>query len=63
MEVAAGSGGGEGHAPNSSPSSTHSSEFYDCDVTEAELEISPRDKAQVDDDNDDEPKGACGTFT
>ena len=57
------SGGGEGHTPNSSPSSTRSSEFYDCDVNETELQVNHNDSAQVDADNGDEPNGAHGTST
>lgn len=62
MEKAAESGG-DGHTPNSSPSSTRSSEFYDCDVNETELQVDPTDSAQVDTDNGDDPSGACGTST
>ena len=57
MEMAAESGGG--HTPNSSPGSTRSSEFYDCDINETELQVNETDKAQV--DNGDESEGACGT--
>ena len=58
-------GGGGGHTPNSSPSSTRSSEFYDCDITEAELEIHPPDSAQVDitETAGEETNGASATST
>ena len=54
---------GEGnHTPNSSPSSTHSSEFYDCDVNDTDfLQVSPSDDAQMNMDDSDQQKGACGS--
>ena len=53
--------GEEGHTPNSSRSSTHSSEFYDCDVNNTELQVSQSDDTQVNVNDNDEQKGAYGT--
>ena len=51
-----------GHTPNSSPSSTHSSEFYDCDENGTEAQVSKIDETQTNGvNNSDEVKGACGT--